>query len=127
MGRSLQRFNLFPAAPVSGTQAGTNFAPAVHIYTDTGWRVVAEVNENDVVKLRTGQSVRVQVPALGGVWATGTVESVIGTPVTVNGVPVNAGQPARYDIWVRIGSPPRGLLPGMRARVRLHQRQQVRS
>jgi multidrug efflux pump subunit AcrA (membrane-fusion protein) len=127
MGRSQQRFNLFPAAPASGTQAGTNFAPAVHVYTDTGWRVVAEVNENDVVKLRTGQSVRVQVPALGGVWATGTVESVIGTPVTVNGVPVNAGVPARYDIWVRIDSPPRGLLPGMRARVRLHQRQQVRS
>lgn len=83
------------------------------------WHVVAETTESLAPSLSPGRPVEVQIPSQGHAWLRGTVAYVVGTPVAVTGVPVNAGIPARYDVIIDISHPPPSLLPGMRARVLL--------
>ena len=118
--QSQSTLNFLPPAPTSAQQAApSQTLPTIRMYSTTGWTVMGQISESDVAPLPPGHIVKVQIPSLSRSWLTGTVEYVDGIPVQVQGVATNAGIPAQYDVLVALDQAPRGLLPGMRARINL--------
>jgi multidrug efflux pump subunit AcrA (membrane-fusion protein) len=105
-------FQLFPGAPQQpqANNQAASYAPLVSVYDTSGWEVVAQVPESDVMRLNPGHRATIDVSALGGS-VPATVQRVQPVPVQVNGK-------VNYDaIVIPTGKSRRNPMPGMTADV----------
>jgi multidrug efflux pump subunit AcrA (membrane-fusion protein) len=112
-------FSLLPESPQVSSKAGMTGAttlPMIQLRTSGSWEVLVLVPESAASSVRTGQAVRVSVPAARLAAVSGTIEEVLATPVvTADG--------DMYEAVVTIAShgadPP---LDGMTANISLPQK-----
>jgi membrane fusion protein, macrolide-specific efflux system len=111
-------FSLFPDGPQSsvtsdGSGSGVSL-PIVALRTSTAWQVSVLVPESSVADVRTGETVSIDVPAVGLTGIPGRVQELLATPIaTSQGIDYQA-------VVTVIGRPQDSPPSGMAANVQLH-------
>jgi multidrug efflux pump subunit AcrA (membrane-fusion protein) len=119
--RRLERLRL--VAPFDGVLIGGDLASAIGtpvqrgqelmvVAPTTGWRVVAEVDEQDILRVQAGQKAQVLFAALAGRSAEVTVTRI--APVAVQAEGRNV-----FEAEGRLNQPVDGLRPGLRGVARI--------
>jgi membrane fusion protein, macrolide-specific efflux system len=111
-------FSLFPDGPQSsvtsdGSASGVSL-PIIALRTSTAWQVSVLVPESSVADVRTGETVSIDVPAVGLTGVPGRVQELLATPIaTSQGIDYQA-------VVTVIGRPQDSPPSGMAANVQLH-------
>jgi len=81
-------FSLFPDGPQSGVASNGSGSgeslPVIALRTSTAWQVSVLVPESSVAEVRTGETVSIDVPALGLTGIPGRVQELLATPVATS-------------------------------------------
>ena len=75
---------IFPQAPSGSTQQTPEFASMLTL-NSTGARVVAQVSETDITKVKVGDTATITFPAIPGYTYTGVVRHINPTAIDQNG------------------------------------------
>ncbi len=105
----LEHFSVVPGQVVRPSEPGQSVRPAplFEIHDRTRVWVCAHVRERDVLKVRTGQPVRVTLPALSGLSVQGSVVRI---------APVFDGETRVLPVWIEVDNAEGRLIEGMQAR-----------